>query len=68
MWVIEELVPDGLWERTAPLLSPPKPRRPCYPGRRPVDDQAALAATFFVLKTGITCSQLLPRRWSAAPG
>jgi len=26
IWVIEKLVPDGLWERIAPLLSPPKPR------------------------------------------
>ena len=24
MLVIEELVPDGLWERIAPLLPPPK--------------------------------------------
>src|SRR4051794_12029484 len=31
MWVIEELVPDGLWERMTPLLPPPEPRRHRYP-------------------------------------
>ena len=57
-WVIEELVPDGLWERVAPLLPPPKPRRYRYPGRRPIEDRAALAGIVFVLKTGITWNQL----------
>jgi transposase len=57
-WVIEELVPDGLWERIAPLLPPPKPRRYPYPGRRPIDDRAALAGIVFVLKTGINWNQL----------
>src|SRR3954465_11445958 len=56
--VIEELVPDGLWERTAPLLPPPKPRRSRYPGRRPIHDRAALAGIVFVLGTGITWNQL----------
>ena len=56
--MIEELVPDGLWERIAPLLPPPKPRRYRYPGRRPIDDRAALAGIVFVLKTGITWNQL----------
>src|SRR3954453_16679425 len=58
VWVIEELVPDGLWERIAPLLPPPKPRRSRYPGRRPIEDQAALAGIVFVLKTGLTWNQL----------
>jgi transposase len=58
MWVIEELVPDGLWERIAPLLPPPKPRRYRHPGRRRIDDRAALAGIVFVLKTGITWNQL----------
>ncbi len=57
-WVTEELVPDRLWERIAPLLPPPKPRRHRYPGRRPIDDRAALAGIVFVLKTGITWNQL----------
>ena len=56
--MIEELVPDGLWERVAPLLPPPKSRRYRYPGRRPIDDRAALGGIVFVLKTGITCNQL----------
>jgi transposase len=57
-WVIEELVPDGLCERIAPLRPPPKPRRYRYPGRRPIDDRAALARIVFVLKTGINWNQL----------
>ena len=56
--MIEELVPDGLWERIAPLLPPPKPRRYRHPGRRPIDDRAALAGIVFVLRTGITWNQL----------
>jgi len=56
-WVIEELVPDGLWERVEPLL-PPRPRRHRYPGRRPVGGRAALAGIVFVLKAGITWNQL----------
>src|SRR4051794_3987938 len=47
LWVIEELVPHQLWERVAPLLRPPKPRRYRYPGRRPIEDRAALAGTLF---------------------
>jgi transposase len=57
-WVIEELVPDGLWEGIAPLLPPPKPRRYRHPGRRLIDDRAALAGIVFVLKTGIAWNQL----------
>jgi transposase len=58
VWVIEDLVPDGLWERIAPLLPPHKPRRHRYPGRRPIDDRTALAGIVFVLKTGIAWNQL----------
>src|SRR5512135_963382 len=57
-WVIEELVPDGLWERVAPLLPPPKLRRHRYPGRRPSEDRAALPGIVVVLTTGITWNQL----------
>ena len=33
-------------------------RRHRYPGRRPIDDRAALAGIVFVLKTGIVWNQL----------
>jgi transposase len=56
--VIEDLVPDGLWERVEPLLPPPRPPRHRYPGRRPIGDRAALAGIVFVLKTGIAWNQL----------
>ena len=56
--VIEDLVSDGLWERIAPLLPRHKPRRHRFPGRRPIDDCAALAGIVFVLKTGIAWNQL----------
>src|SRR5882757_5941332 len=42
----------------APLLPARPPRRNRFPGRRPVDDRAALAGIVFVLKTGITRKQL----------
>ncbi len=51
-------MPDRLWKRIAPLLTPPKARRHRYPGRRPIDDRAALAGIVFVLKTGINWNQL----------
>jgi transposase len=56
--VIENLVPDSLWARVAPLLPVRPPRRHRFPGRLPVDDRAALAGIVFVLKTGITWNQL----------
>ena len=52
-------MPDGLGERVEPLLPPPRPRRHRCPGRRPVDDRAALAGIVFVLKTGIASKELL---------
>jgi transposase len=44
----------------APLLPvrPPRPHR--FPGRKPVDDRAALAGIVSVLKTGITWNELPP--------
>ena len=56
--VIEDLVPDSLWERVAPLLPARPTRQHRFPGRKRVDDRAALVAIVFVLKTGITWSQL----------
>lgn len=56
--MIQELVPDGLWERVKPLLPAAKPRRRRYPGRQPIGDRAALAGIVFILKTGIAWNQL----------
>ena len=65
--MIEDLVPDTLWERVAPLLPPHPPRRRLYPGRKPHDDRAALAGIVFVLKTGIGWNQL-PREMFGCSG
>ncbi|GHH70354.1 hypothetical protein GCM10017772_16840 [Promicromonospora soli] len=51
--VIEDLVPDGLWEQVAPLLPAPKPRPYRHYGRRRSDDRAALAGIVFVLRHGV---------------
>jgi transposase len=56
-FVVEDLVPDSLWERVAPLL-PVRARRRRFPGRKPVDDRVALAGVVFVLKTGISWNEL----------
>ncbi len=56
--MIEDLVPDRPWEQIAPLLPPPKPHRYRHPGRRPVDDRAALAGIVVVFKTGIAWNPL----------
>ena len=71
------LVSDALWERIAPLLPEPKPRRFRFPGRKPLPLRNILSGILFVLKTGIawddlpaelgwgcgkTCRQTL-RRW-----
>ena len=65
--VIEDLVPDSLWERVQPLLPERPPRRRLYPGRKPCDDRAALAGIVFVLKTGIGWNQL-PRQLFGCSG
>ncbi|MFD8565133.1 IS5 family transposase [Streptosporangium canum] len=48
-----DLVPDDLWDRVAPLLPPHPSRRHRHPGRRPVDDRAALAGIIYVLRKGV---------------
>jgi transposase len=48
-----DLVPDGLWERVAPLLPPAPERRYRHPGRLRVPDRAALAGIIYVLRTGV---------------
>ncbi|MBE7158535.1 MAG: transposase [Rhodospirillales bacterium] len=47
------LVEDKLWKRVEQLLPAPKPRRVRYPGRKPLDNRAALTGILFVLKTGL---------------
>ncbi|MFD7704329.1 IS5 family transposase [Streptomyces caelestis] len=49
----DDLVPDDLWDRVAPLLPPRPPRRRRYPGRLPADDRAALRGIVYVLRTGM---------------
>ncbi|MGW2441873.1 IS5 family transposase [Streptomyces goshikiensis] len=48
-----DLVPDGLWERVAPLLPPAPERRHRHPGRLRVPDRVALAGVMYVLRTGV---------------
>ncbi|MEV5012917.1 transposase, partial [Streptomyces sp. NPDC055692] len=50
----DDLVPDDLWERVAPLLPPRPPRRRRYPGRLPADDRAALRGIVYVLCKGVS--------------
>src|SRR5213595_1173305 len=59
MAVAPWIVPDRLWERVEPLL-PKKERRFRYPGRKRLDDRAALQGILFVLHTGIAWRHLPP--------
>jgi transposase len=52
------LLPDALWERIAPLLPRPKPRRRDHPGRQPLTYRQALTGILFVLKTGLRWNDL----------
>lgn len=57
MAVAPWIVSDGLWERIEPLL-PRVERRFRYPGRKRLDDRAALQGISFVLHTGIAWRHL----------
>ena len=57
MAVAPWIVADGLWERVEPLL-PQGRRRFRYPGRKRLDDRAALQGILFVLHTGIAWRHL----------
>ncbi|MFJ3229373.1 IS5 family transposase [Streptomyces sp. NPDC086783] len=48
-----DLVPDDLWEHTAPLLPPAPERRHRYLGRLRIPDRTALAGVMYVLRTGV---------------
>ena len=56
--LVQELVPEGLWQRVQPLLPPRPPRRFRHPGRLPRDDRAALAGIVLVLKINGTWAQV----------
>ncbi|MFD9903202.1 transposase [Streptomyces sp. NPDC059063] len=51
--VNSDLVPDDLWERTAPLIPTRPLRRHRFAGRKPVDDRAAPAGIVYVLRKGV---------------
>lgn len=56
--MVDDLVPDSLWERVALLLPTPMPRPRLHNGRRRLDDRAALAGIVFVLKHGVGWAQV----------
>ncbi len=53
-----QIIDDELWALIEPLLSPARPRRFRYPGRKPVVNRAALTGILFVLTSGIRWSDL----------
>ena len=57
MLVAPWIVVDALWERVEPVL-PRRERRFRYPGRKRLDDRAALQGILFVLQTGIAWRHL----------
>jgi transposase len=57
MAVAPWIVSDELWQRIEPLL-PKRERRFRYPGRKRLDDRAALQGILFVLHTGIAWRHL----------
>ena len=61
------LVDERLWAALHPLLPPPKPRRPRYPGRKPLDNRQVLTGILFVLKTGIPWEHL-PKEMGCGSG
>lgn len=65
--VRDELVPDALWSKVAPLLPPRPARRSRNPGRLPLDDRGALAGIIYVLKTGVTWREV-PREVAGCSG
>ena len=52
------ILSDELWALIEPHLPAPKPRRFRYPGRKPVENRAALTGILFVLRTGIPWEDL----------
>ncbi|PKW05308.1 putative transposase of IS4/5 family DUF4096 [Streptomyces sp. 5112.2] len=60
--MLDDLVPDDLWERIAPLLPPRPPRRRRHPGRLPVEDRAALRGIVYVLSKGVSWADVPAER------
>ena len=61
------ILDDELWALIEPLLPPAKPRRPRYPGRKPLDDRAVLTGILFILQTGLRWD-LLPSEMGCGSG
>ena len=61
------ILDDELWKLITPLLPPPKRRRRRYPGRKPVENRAALTGILFVLRTGIPW-EYLPKEMGCGSG
>jgi transposase len=61
------ILEESLWEFIAPLLPQPRPRRRRYPGRKPLDNRAALSGILFVLRSGIPW-ELLPQELGFGSG
>ena len=53
----EQVLTDQLWKRLQPLIPTP-PRRYRFPGRRRVDNRAAVEGILFVVRTGIRWNDL----------
>jgi transposase len=53
----EQVLTDQLWKRLKPLIPTPV-RRYRFPGRRRVDNRAALEGILFVVRTGIRWNDL----------
>ena len=63
----KSILDDDLWALIEPLLPPPKPRRPRYPRRKPLDDRAVLTGILFVLQSGIPW-EMLPQEMGCGSG
>jgi transposase len=61
------ILDDELWTLIQPLLPPPKPRRPRYPGRKPFNNRAVLTGILFVLQSGIAW-EMLPQEMGCGSG
>ncbi|RYZ37199.1 MAG: transposase [Myxococcaceae bacterium] len=59
--MVRELVPDAFWQRVAPLLPPPRPKKKL--GRPRAYDRSALEVTVFVLRSGIPRELLLRKQF-----